>query len=449
LTSIRVDRLALDGDGIGRLENGQAAFVPYSLPQELIQSRLLLQKKNHSRWLPEKVLEASPSRVDPKCRYFFKPGSGAGCGGCDWQHMPTAVQETTKRQLVIETLTRIGGITNPPVHETIRSPQDWRYRNKVQVPFARKDRFVVAGFYAPGSHTIVDIQECLVQPTPSVDILNFVKRHANESPWAPYDEDTGRGWIRHLLIRMNEAGEALVTLVTADETFRDKDAFISSMRKRFPFVVGIHQNIQKARTHAILGPKWTRLWGLERINETMLGLTLSCSAGSFFQVNTRAAELLYNKALSELDIRKEHVVLDLYCGGGALTLGAAKKAGLALGIEVVPQAIRDAKFNAQQNRIRNAEFLEGQVEWILRRPIERLEGLSNDRLLVILDPPRAGCDPHVLDGLIKLNPFRIVYVSCHPATLARDVKLLSSKYRVTSVTPVDLFPQTSHIETVC
>lgn len=469
MTDIKIDRLALDGDGIGRLPNGQAAFVPYTLPQEVVQARLLLQKKNHSRWLPEKIVQPSASRVDPKCPHHFQPASNTfPCGGCDWQHIPTSTQETTKRQLVIETLERLGGVINPPVSEIIKSPNDWRYRNKVQVPFGRLGKKVIAGFFSPGSHQIVDFDDCLIQPLASVEIVRFVKRFANESPWPPYDEDTQRGWIRHLLVRTNEAGQALVSLVTASEPFRDRDAFISSMRKRFPFVVGIHQNIQKARTHVILGPKWIRLWGAESIDETILGLTLSCSAGSFFQVNKPAAELLYAKAIAELDIKKEDVVIDLYCGGGALTLAAAKRARHAVGVESVPSAIRDAKQNARQNRISNVEFLEGDVERVLSGvtpafvPPNTLRdstshnfimkwyaGVTPNRLLVILDPPRAGCEPRVLDALLRLNPRRIVYISCHPATLARDVKHLAHRYRPTAITPVDLFPQTSHIETVC
>ncbi|MCG3204815.1 MAG: 23S rRNA (uracil-C(5))-methyltransferase RlmCD [Elusimicrobia bacterium] len=450
MTDIRIDRLALDGDGIGRLENGQAAFVPYTLPGETVQAKLLQQKKNHSRWLPEKILQPSQSRISPKCPIHFKPGaSKLACGGCDWQHMPTAVQEINKRQLVIETLERLGGVEKPPVHETLHSPKDWRYRNKVQVPFARSGKKVIAGFYAPGTHQIVEFEDCLIQPLPSVEIVQFVKRHANESPWSPYDEDTGRGWIRHLLVRTNEAGQALVTLVTATDSFADRDAFVSSMRKRFPFVVGIHQNIQKGRTHAILGPKWIRLWGADAIDEVILGLRLSCSPGAFFQVNTPVAEKLYQKALEELDIERDDLVLDIYCGGGALTLAAAKRARLAIGIESVESAIRDAGRNAKQNNIRNAEFACGEAEYLMSQPNKYIESTPESQRLVLLDPPRSGCDPRVLKALLELHPRRMVYVSCHPATLARDVKILSSQYKVTSVTPVDLFPQTSHIETVC
>ncbi len=464
MTELRIDRLALDGDGIGRLQNGQAAFVPYTLPGEKIEARVFVQKKNHSRMIPVKVLEPSAARVTPKCPLHFRPSAGkAPCGGCDWQHMPTATQELSKRQLVIETMERLGGVQNPPVHPIIKSPKDWRYRNKVQVPFGRDGKYVIAGFFAPGSHQIVDFNDCPIQPEPSVEIVRFVKQFANDSPWQPYDEDTQRGWIRHLLVRTNEAGHALVSLVTASEQFRDSAAFVSVMRKRFPYVVGIHQNIQRARTHAILGPKWVRLWGSDAIEEKMLGLTLSCSPGAFFQVNTPAAELLYQKALSELEIQKDDLVLDVYCGGGALTLGAAKQARMAIGIESVESAIRDANRNAQRNNIRNVKFICGEAEYELsssrqslgrdllhlsqEAPANKHAGATN--LLVMLDPPRSGCDPRVLEALLEMNPRRIVYVSCHPATLARDVKILSTKYRPTSITPVDLFPQTSHIETVC
>ncbi len=458
MTEIRIDRLALDGDGIGRLANGQAAFVPYGLPNETVQASVLIQKKNHSRWLPKKIVTPSPDRIAPKCPYHFDVGRNAlACGGCDWQHMPTAVQVRNKRQLVVETFERLGGVKNPPVKEMISSPQEWRYRNKVQVPFGRDGKHVIAGFFAPGSHTIVDFDDCLIQPEFSVDIVRFVKMWANASPWAPYNEDKRVGWIRHLLVRTNERGQALVTLVTASEFFRDRDAFVSALRKKFPNVVGIHQNIQKAPTHVILGPKWIRLWGADTIDETMLGIRLACSAGSFFQVNKFAAELLYKKAIEETAITKDSHVLDIYCGGGALTLAAARLARHATGVEAVPSAIRDAKRNAVQNNIRNVDFMEGDAAWVMQdiaknrqfRSGPWIKDFQGDGLLVLLDPPRSGCEPRVLDALLRLNPLRIVYVSCHPATLARDVKHLSRQYKPTSITPVDLFPQTSHIETVC
>lgn len=436
-----MDRLALDGDGIGRLTSGEAAFVPYTLADETVSTRLLFQKKNHSRWLPESIDNPSSNRITAPCPYHFHPGrTGLWCGGCNWQMAPIKVQEESKRQLVVETLERLGGLEKPVVNPTVSSPAEWRYRNKVQVPFGRRGKKTIAGFYAPGSHEIVEFGDCLVQSPLSVELVSFVKEFANHHHWPAYDEDARRGWIRHLLIRTNEKQEALVALVSASEGFRDKGLFINEIRKKFPTVIGLHQNIQPARTNVILGRKWISLWGRTHISEKVLGLDIFYSAGSFFQVNKGAAECLYTKAIQELNLRPESVVVDLYCGVGALTLLAAKHARRAVGVEPVRSAIFDAKENARRNNVRHCEFMEMDAETYLKR---------GDRPShVLLDPPRSGCSLEVIQGLLKLRPERVVYISCHPATLARDLKLLSSAYRVGTVTPVDLFPQTSHIETV-
>lgn len=454
-TNIHVERLALDGDGIGHLktsgaDSGQAAFVPYSLPDELIDARLLVQKKNHSRWLPAAITKPSPDRNTPPCPYHFKAGQMTPwCGGCDWQHIKIPAQRISKKQLVIETLERLGGVANPPVADIIASPQDWRYRNKVQVPFGRGKKGVVAGFFAPQSHEIVDFDDCLIQSELSVALVQFVKTYANVAKWIPYDEDRHRGWIRHLLVRTNEAAQAMVTVITANEDFHDRDRFVREMRSRFPSVIGIHQNVQKARTNVIVGPIGRKLWGADYIDESVLGLKISCSPGSFFQVNKPSADLLYQKAIDELGTGPSKVVLDIYCGVGALTLALAKRSSFVIGIEAAASSIANAQFNARQNRIANVEFIEGFAERVLSRPVEGLRGVAPADLLVLVDPPRSGCAPEVLQTILNLKPARIVYVSCHPGTLARDVKILSADYRVVSATPVDLFPQTSHIETVC
>lgn len=446
---LKIDRLALDGDGVGRLADGQAAFVPYTLPGEVITARPLFRKKNHSRWLPESLVSPSADRVKPECRYHFQVGKDApACGGCDWQHMNVASQRTSKRQLVIETLTRLGGIENPPVAETISSPETWRYRNKVQVPFSQRGKHVVAGFFAPGSHDIVEFDDCLIQPSFSVDILRYVKEQANQLRWPAYEEDAHTGWIRHLLIRTNQKGEALVVFVTRTSRFYGKESFVNNLRKRFPSIIGIHQNVQPARTNVILGNTWIPLWGRDHIEESLLGLNIQYAAGSFFQVNFGAAERLYSQAIQELGISSSSLVLDLYCGVGAMALLAAKTARQAFGVEPVRSAIFDARENAKRNHLRNVEFIESDSERFLNRPSRILEMLQDQKSLVIVDPPRSGCTPDVVQGLLRLKPERMVYVSCHPATLARDLKMMSASYVVASVTPVDLFPQTSHIETV-
>jgi 23S rRNA (uracil1939-C5)-methyltransferase len=448
---IRIDRLALEGDGVGRLDDGRVAFVAYSAPNETLEARMLTQEKRFTRWVPTNVPVPSIDRIVPPCPYHFRPERREeSCGGCNWQHLSSTAQRRSKRELLKETLVRLGGVANPNVHETVKSPKEWRYRNKVQVPFAldRNGR-VVAGFYAPGSHNIVEFDDCLVQSPESVAVVQFVKEFVVKNRVPIYMEDRHHGWLRHLLVRTNSQGQALVSLITRTEEFPIRRAFVDGLLKRCPFVIGVHHNIQPAKSHVILGRQWQSIWGEDYIQETVMGCVISNAPGSFSQVNTEAAELLYVKALDELGASKEDVVLDLYCGGGALTLGAAKRSRFAIGVESVASSINDARANAKRNNVSNVSFQLGEAEIVLQNPLRELGGVDAKKISVLIDPPRAGCDPRVLAAIKRLRPRRIVYVSCNPSTLARDVKILWPDYAVASVTPVDLFPQTAHIEAVC
>lgn len=363
--------------------------------------------------------------------------------------MASATQRKYKRELLAETLTRIGGFAGLSIGETLASPDDWRYRNKVQIPFGNKGNRPVAGFYAPGSHEIVEFDDCPIQPEVSLQILRSVKRLAAQFHWEIYDEDRHLGWLRHLLVRTNRANEALVALVTATPAFPAQNDVVKALRSDCPSMIGFHQNIQPARSHVILGREWISLWGADEIVEPVLGLKMGYAPGAFFQVNTGAAERLYEKVLSEADLQPGHGVVDFYCGVGAMALLAARKVDYVIGIDEVPSAIQGAEMNARRNGIKNVRFETLKVESVFL-PAHRslFERFDSNNLVVILDPPRSGCDPLVIQGLLALKPSRIIYVSCHPATLARDLKMLSSSYQIKSVTPVDLFPQTSHIETV-
>jgi 23S rRNA (uracil1939-C5)-methyltransferase len=448
--SIRVDRLALEGDGVGRLNDGRVAFVAYTAPAETVEARLFTQEKRFSRWIPTSVTAPSADRVVPPCPYHFRPERrDDACGGCNWQHLSGGAQRRSKRELLKETLERIGGVANPVVNATVQSPKEWRYRNKVQVPFAVERGRVKAGFYAPGSHRIVEFDDCLVQSPESVEIVKFVKDFAARYRWPIYEEDRHQGWLRHLLVRTNSKGEALVSIVTKTPSFPMQHAFVQELRRRCPYVIGVHHNIQPARSHVILGRRWEPIWGEFHIEEKVLGCVISNAPGSFAQVNTEAAELLYTKALDEAELNQEQVVLDLYCGGGALTIAAAKRSRYAVGIEAVSSSIQDARKNAQRNRVSNVAFLLGETEYVLQNPIKELFGVDPKKLSVLIDPPRAGCDARVLAAIKRLRPQRVIYISCNPATLARDIKILAPEYTPVSTTPVDMFPQTAHIEAVC
>jgi 23S rRNA (uracil1939-C5)-methyltransferase len=471
-TLIKIDRLALKGDGVGVIANhdgpaaqdgsaaqdrpaettrGKVAFVPYSLPDEKIFCQKMEEKVNYSRWLPQKLEVASSFRQIPPCPIHFIPGKeGPWCGGCDWQHIQVEHQRKWKKELVRETLIRLGRIPNPAVDNILFSAEALRYRNKVQIPFAPAAGGFAAGFYAPGSHDIVEFDDCVVQPELSIKIFAAVRYMAEERRWEPYDKDGDRGWLRHLLIRTNSAGQALVALVTKESRFDDRDICVEKLRSTCPSVIGIFQNIQPQQTNVILGEQWIQLWGDARLKEKIGGLDISFSPGAFMQVNTSAAELLYNKAMELAFAGPEWTALDLYCGVGVMALMAAKRMRKAIGVEDVPMAIADAALNARQNKVFNVSFIRASVEEYCRKNFSRSssQGVNPERLVVIVDPPRAGLKPEVINHLLRLEPSRMVYVSCDPATLARDVKQLSRKYAVGRICPVDLFPQTSHIETI-
>ncbi|OVE78170.1 23S rRNA (uracil(1939)-C(5))-methyltransferase RlmD [bacterium F11] len=447
-TTLKIDRLANGGEGIGRL-NEKVVFVPYTLPGEVVQCVSQSSKKNYSRFLPVSVKTSSPHRIQPRCSLHFQSQAfPLWCGGCEWQHMDIGFQGTSKKILISETLERLGGLSQPPVESVLSSPESWRYRNKVQIPFRKEKGKIIGGFFAPASHQIVEFDDCPIQSTLSVDIFQFVRQYANQHHWSAYDEDRHQGWLRHLLIRTNQKAQALVVLVTKSSEFRDKNQFGKELRSQFPQVLGLHQNIQSARGNVILGSHWNRIGGSDFLEEELCGRLFRYGPGSFFQVNTQAAALLYQKAIEALDPDPSDLLLDLYSGVGCLAILAADKVKYVLGVEVVASAVRHAKMNAQLNKVRNVEFSCMKAENVFQDPSRSWIREEGSRLKVLLDPPRTGCDPSLLTALLRVRPKKIVYVSCYPGTLARDLKFLSKRFVVKKVTPVDMFPHTSHIESV-
>jgi 23S rRNA (uracil1939-C5)-methyltransferase len=450
---IEIERLALLGDGVGRIttdgkEKGKVAFVSYSMPKEKILAKKVLDQKTYSRWIPQSIVEESLDRIEPACPYHFRPGqTDLWCGGCNWQHFSVEKQREVKRDLVIETLERLGGISDVPVTEVLFSEKSWRYRNNVQIVFGKRAQRIIGGFYAPGTHDIVPIDDCLIQSQPSVHSFTVFKETAGALRLQPYEREADRGWLKHLVIRTNEAGEALLVLVTKNTSFPDQEKCVQLITAQCPEVVSIYQNVQPARINVMSGKQWIHLWGSAKIEEHLCNFTIACSPEAFLQVNTQAASLLYRKAMEEVKPEAGMTVLDLYCGVGCLTLVAARSVEHVIGIEELPAAIDDARENARENGIGHAEFFASTVEGFLERSSSRLRALSN-RLVVIVDPPRSGCRREVISQLLTLTPRRIVYISCDPATLARDLKVLSKKYHLSAVTVVDLFPQTSHIEVI-
>jgi len=449
-----------------------AVFVPYTAPGDLAEIEITENLGRFARGKLLKLLEAGPGRVEPKCPYHFgfriSDLGRAGkqnpiseirnpkfCGGCSLQHLDYPTQLAAKRELVRETLERIGGLKGVAVQPTLGMQDPWRYRNKVQQPvgWTAGDKRLVSGFYKSGTHEILPIEDCLVQTQLSVAIIQKAKELLSKAGAWPYHETDHTGWIRHLVVRTAGAGadqKALLAFVTRTPDFPQEKEILLGLVEAFPQLVGIHQNVQGAKSNVILGREWRKLVGLDSIEETMGSclpagrrLRFRLSVGSFFQVNTPQAEVLYNVVREQAGTGER--LLDLYTGVGTIALWLADHFAEVGGVEENPVAIDDAYENAELNKIENARFVAQPVELFLNQ-IDRAAG--GKTLTVVLDPPRAGADPRVIDALGRLSPGKIIYVSCDPGTLARDLKILAQhRYQVEAVQPVDLFPQTPHIET--
>ncbi len=443
--NISIEKLSLGGDGISRTD-GMVVFTPYVVPGEVIEARIVDQRKTFARAVPTKIIKSGTGRVLPECEHFFTVSHGKWCGGCDYQHLKYSVQLQAKLAAFKETLEKIGGL-KPGVNEPLgMAPgEEWRYRNKMQAPFAMLGGKVVAGFYSPGSHDIVPLKDCLIHSESMVSVLHGVLKRMNDWKMEPYSEKSRKGWLRHLVLREElSSGKILVTFVTASEFLPKKDIWVSELRKEFPKIAGICQNINPEKTNVILGRKWRCLSGRDFLTENVCGARLKVSASSFFQVNTKMAERLYGLVRDWAGLGK--ILLDLYCGVGGIGLLCAPFFEQVFGADEVPSSINDAIENAKINKASNCKFYLKDTRDFLK---DLRRTAFDPEMVVVLDPPRAGCSPEVLTHLSKLAPLKIIYVSCDPGTLARDLKILcADKYSVEKVQPVDLFPQSSHLESV-
>jgi 23S rRNA (uracil1939-C5)-methyltransferase len=453
---VRIERMAPQGMGLGRAacsERGKVIFVPYAAPGDVVEVEMERVRPGFCQARLLRLDSPGPGRVEPPCPLHCAPGrQGPACGGCDWQHLSPQAQLEAKREVVRDCLFRIAKLRSPEVEPVIPAPTPWRYRNKVLVPFGRGGPGgVVAGFYSPGSHRIVGFEDCPVQPELSVRLVRRVRAMAASLGWSVYDEAAHSGWLRHLFVRTNSAGQAMAALVTRTPEFRGQEGFVAALRAEFPELAGLFQNVQPLKTPVVLGPSWRRLWGADRLEERLGALRLLASPAAFLQVNSPACELLYREVRDGLcaDGKRPSLALDLYCGVGSIALWVADACGRVLGFDESREAVADAWENARLNGIRNARFHAGAVETQLGRIRRALGGVEPGGAAVILDPPRSGCAKPVLKALADPAVGRVLYVSCNPATLARDVDwLCRHRWRLSRVQPVDLFPQTSHVETL-
>ena len=436
---VHVEDLTHDGAGVAKVD-GYPLFIPGALPGEDVQVHVLKTLKSYGFAKLLEVEKASPFRATAPCPVFHT------CGGCQIQHLTYEGQMTFKRKLVRDAITRIGKLPDVPVHEVKGMEDPWRYRNKSQIPFGTQDGRVVAGFYQTRSHDIADTDICLIQ-TPEADtIMNALKKSLTEIGIEPYEEETHRGMLRHLVVRKGRAsGEVMVVLVTKKKKFPQADRVIELIKTAVPDVASIIQNINTEKTNVIFGEETVTLWGKDVIEDSIGEVRFEISARSFYQINPLQTEVLYGQALKYAQLTGEETVIDAYCGIGTISLFLAKQAKLVMGVEIVPEAIEDAKRNAELNGLDNTLFEAGPAEQVIPRWYK--EGKTADVLVV--DPPRKGCDEQLLRTILKQQPKRIVYVSCNPATLARDLRVLEDGgYRTQEVQPVDMFPQTTHCEAV-
>lgn len=435
---ITIRSLGHSGEGVGSYDNF-TVFVPGALVGERVRVKIALVKKHYSVGTLLRVIESSADRIEPACPIYD------ACGGCQLQHLSYEGQLAVKRQQVVDALTRIGGQDNLPVHPTLGAESPWLYRNKMQFPIGTDGHKTVIGCYAKGSHTIIGAESCHIQMMGNNEIAQAAARILTELGIPAYNEKTDRGIVRHIIGRVGKNGQAMAVIVTKTANLPQAEELVAHLRAQVPALVSIMQNINPKRTNVILGQETVCLWGQRTIEDCIGNLTFAISAQSFFQVNTAQAQVLYQKALEYADLSGSETVIDAYCGTGTISLFLAQKAKKVYGIEIVAPAIRDAKQNAKNNGINNAEFIVGDAVDIM--PDLYQQGIRAD--VVVVDPPRSGCDRIVLETFARMNPKRIVYVSCNPASLARDIAVLDELgYHAEQVQPVDMFPQTSHVESV-
>ncbi len=465
ILDLTIEKLTSSGEGLARIktqtsaeDTQQVIFVPYALPGEKVKAQITDARKKFARARLLEVYTPHPERIAPECPYYFKPGqSQTWCGGCNFQHAGFTLQLAEKLKTLNETCERIGGFKSLPLAPVKSTGSPWRYRNKIQIPFNSGQGQAQCGFFAPDSHTLVPIDDCLIHPEMMMRLVRFVRQKMAEWNLPGYNEKKHQGWLRNLIVRQSLEGKLLVIFVTLNPGFPRKNDWTKELQTNFPELVGICQNVNPVATNVILGKSWQNHAGQSYLTEVLNGfkssprpIKIKISAPSFFQVNTLAATALYQEVeerVLSIPLSQRQSLLDLYCGVGGMTLALAPHFKSTLGVDSTSTAIHDALTGAQWNRQNETKFYCKDVGHFLKHfPLKKSAPKS---LCMILDPPRAGCEPSVLNDLIKIAPQNIIYVSCDPSTLARDLKILcAGSYRLIHLQPFDLFSQSAHIETV-
>lgn len=432
-----------EGEGIAKIDNKYPIFIEGALKGEKVKVRIVKVNKNFAYGKLMEVLEASEERVNPPCAIYKR------CGGCKLQHASYKAQLDFKWDRVKDCVSKIGKLDPSIVKYPLGMENPWRYRNKVQLPIGLINGEVKIGFFAPRSHDIIDMESCLIQDEIGDKVVKLTREWIEKFNIRPYNvngEYDEKGIVRHIMIRRGfTTNEVMVVLVTNGEKLPHKEEFVDLMVKNIPGIKSVIQNINLKKTNVILGLESKTLWGEDTISDYIGDFRFNISPLSFFQVNPTQTEVLYGKALEYANLTGNEEVFDAYCGTGTITLFLSQRAKKVYGVEIIPQAIDNAWINAKENKVENVEFFVGESEVVIPDLINK--GVKAD--VVVVDPPRKGCDKKLLDSITNIDAKKIVYVSCDPSTLGRDLQVLEENgYKTLEVQPVDMFPNTSHVENV-
>ncbi|HCG3024545.1 TPA: 23S rRNA (uracil(1939)-C(5))-methyltransferase RlmD [Clostridium perfringens] len=432
-----------EGEGIAKIDNKYPIFIEGALKGEKVKVRIVKVNKNFAYGKLMEVLEPSDERVNPPCAIYKR------CGGCKLQHASYKAQLDFKWDRVKDCVSKIGKLDPIIVKYPLGMENPWRYRNKVQLPIGLINGEVKIGFFAPRSHDIIDMESCLIQDEIGDKVVKLTREWIEKFNIRPYNVDgeyDEKGIVRHIMIRRGfTTNEVMIVLVTNGENLPHKEEFVDLMVKNIPGIKSVIQNINSKKTNVILGLESKTLWGEDTISDYIGDFRFNISPLSFFQVNPTQTEVLYGKALEYANLTGNEEVFDAYCGTGTITLFLSQKAKKVYGVEIIPQAIDNAWINAKENKVENVEFFVGESEVVIPDLINK--GVKAD--VVVVDPPRKGCDKKLLDAITNIDAKKIVYVSCDPSTLGRDLAILEENgYKTLEVQPVDMFPNTSHVENV-
>jgi 23S rRNA (uracil1939-C5)-methyltransferase len=437
IVDLEITGYSAEGSGVGRYKD-IAVFVPLAAAGDKLRVKILKTAKTYAFGKIDKIVGASKERVPVDCAQF------AQCGGCVYRHISYAAELRAKQQRVQDAMERIGGFHDVVLNPIVGAEHPDNYRNKAQLPIGNAGGEMSMGFFASHSHRIIQCRECLLQPQAFAAAMNAFQEWAGQSGEDVYNEETGKGRLRHLYLRQAGAtGEIMVCVVVNGNGVHFEPELVEILKKNVPGLKSVIINVNRDKTNVVLGKKCRTVWGSDFITDTLCGLKFNISPMSFYQINRDQAERLYTIAGEYAGLTGNETLLDLYCGTGTIGLSMAKDAGHVIGVELIEQAVEDAKKNAELNGIENAEFL--CMDAAKAASMLSNRGVRPDA--VVLDPPRKGCDADLIETVAKMAPKRVVYVSCDPATLARDLKLFALKgYEPKVITPVDMFPRTAHTE---